>query len=144
MNVVKRGLFVFVVGLVFLVGCVPMGQPFSPIRDISTEQAVIYLYRPYNMVGGGKLYTVLVDGQTVGKLVNGAYLPLLVARRTHKVELKQDSVLIRGDQYEVTVTPASSKVLYLRFGSMWAAGQAQLMEVDGATAMPELEKCKKY
>lgn len=144
MGGVRKGLVVFIVVLVVLAGCVPTGQTFSPIKDLSTDQAAIYLYRPYNMVGGGKMYTAFVDDEVVGKLVNGAYLPLLVSPGTHKVVVKQDSMLIKGEDYEATVKVVASEISYLRFGGMWTAGQAQLIDVDEVTAMPELEKCKKY
>ena len=145
MYLIKRGLLV---GLLFLgvtlSGCVPTGESFSPVKDLTNDKAAIYLYRPYNLVGGGRMYTVFVDNQQVGKLVNGAYRDLLVSPGTHKVELKQDSLLIKGYEFEITVKTAASKISYLRFGSAWAGGKAGLTQVDSAVAKPELEKCKKY
>ena len=90
------------------------------------------------------MYSVFVDNQEMGKLVNGAYQALLVSPGTHKLELKQDSLLIKGYEFEITVKTAASKTSYLRFGSEWAGGKAGLKEVDSAVAKPELAKCKKY
>ena len=145
MGLKKRGLVIFLLSLmVALSGCVPTGQTFSPIKDMSNNKAAIYLYRPYNMVGGGRLYTALVDNKEVGKLVNGAYLPLMVSPGTHKVELKQDSLLIKGYEYEITVQSVATKTVHLRFGGKWVGGQAGLTKVEKSIALPELEKCKKY
>ncbi len=145
MDLIKSGLVVFLLSVIVLLsGCVPTGQTFSPMKDVSSDNAAIYLYRPYNMVGGGRLYTVLVDNKEMGKLVNGAYLPLLLSPGKHKVELKQDSLIIKGYEYEITVQSVVSGISYLRFGSGWAGGKAGLTKVEKSSAMPELEKCKKY
>ena len=145
MGLAKKVLVVFLFFLMAsLSGCVPTGQVFSPIKDMSNNEAAIYLYRPYNMVGGGRLYTVLVDNKEMGKLVNGAYLPLVVSPGSHNVELKQDSLLIKGYEYPATVQSVAAKTVYLRFGGKWAGGKAGLTEVEKSAAMPELGKCKKY
>jgi len=145
MGLIKRALAVFLLSLMVLVsGCIPTGQTFSPVTDISANNATIYVYRPYNMVGGANLYTVLVDNKEMGKLVNGAYLPVVVSPGTHKVELKQDTLLIKGYEHEITLQSLAVNPSYLRFGSKWAGGKAGLVKVEESMALPELEKCKKY
>ena len=145
MHLLKNGLIVALLLLgTVLAGCIPTGQPFAQIKDMTNDQAVIYLYRPYNMVGGAKLYTILVDQQEMGKLSNGAYEPFVVAPGTHTVELKEDALLRKGYEFEVTVQSVANGAGYLRFGSEWAAGKADLKTVDAAIATPELVKCKNY
>lgn len=145
MRLTKNGLIVaFLLLGVLLSGCIPTGQPFAPIKDMTSNQAVIYLYRPYNMVGGARMYTIWVDQKKMGKLSNGAYEPFVVAPGSHTVELKEDVILGRGAQFNVTVQSAANGASYLRFGSEWAGGKADLKSVDAATATPELEKSKNY
>ncbi len=145
MRLSKNGLIVvFLLIGVFLSGCIPIGQPFAPINKTTNNKAVIYLYRPFNMVGGSRMYTILVDHQEMGKLPNGAYEPFVVAPGAHTVELKEDVMLRKGYEFEVTMQSAANGANYLRFGSDWAGGKAKLKKVDASIATPELQKCKNY
>ncbi len=132
-------------GVLLGAGCASLtGQPFSPVADLPQDGGVIYVYRPYNIVGGAKMYTILLDGVEVGKLVNGSYHALLVPAGPHRVDVKEDVLLIQGAAFDATVHLAGSEARYLRFGSSWAGGQAKLIPVEETTAMPELKECKKY
>lgn len=145
MRLPKNGLIVILLLMgLFISGCIPTGQPFSPVKEMASSDAVIYIYRPFNMVGGARMYTIWVDRQEMGKLTNGAYEPFVVSPGTHKVELKEDVLLGRGDEFEITVESVANSANYLRFGSDWAAGKAKLKSVDDSVAIPELEKCKNY
>lgn len=145
MRIIKNGLIVVLLLMgVLLSGCIPTGQSFAPVSDMANNKAVIYLYRPFNMVGGARMYTVWVDHQEMGKLSNGAYEPFLVDPGDHTIELKEDVMLRKGYEFEVTVQSVVNKTRYLRFGSDWAGGKAKLKNVDASIATPELEKCKKY
>lgn len=145
MHLLKNGLVVALLLLVTVFsGCIPTGQPFAPIKEMTNDQAVIYLYRPFNMVGGARMYTIWVDQQEMGKLSNGAYEPFVVVPGTHTVELKEDAMLRKGYEFEVTVQSVANGTSYLRFGSEWAGGKADLKTVDASIATPDLEKCKNY
>lgn len=131
--------------MLFSVSCVSMqSKPFSPATDLNGSEGVIYLYRPYNIIGGGKMYTILLDGKEVGKLVNGSYHALQVGPGEHKVKLKEDVFLIKGREYDAALQMTAGSTKYLRFGGSWGAGQAKLVPVEESNAMPELQECKKY
>jgi len=127
-----------------LSGCVPTGQGFSPLNNLSSNDSAVYVYRPYNMIGGGKLYSIFIDSQEVGKLVNGAYQPFMLPAGLHHIELKQDAFLIKGATFNINTKLAAGRSYYLRFGVQWVGSKAQFMPVDKVTAQPELVKCKKY
>jgi len=80
----------------------------------------------------------------MGKLSNGAYEPFVVAPGTHTVKLEEDAMLRKGYEFEATVQSVSNEASYLRFGSEWAGGKADLKIAEASIATSELEKCKKY
>ena len=131
--------------ILFAAGCASIqGQPFAQATDLSGSEGVIYIYRPYNIIGGAKMYTILLDGKEVGKLVNGSYHALRVASGEHKVKLKEDVFLIRGHEYDASLQITAGSAKYLRFGGTWGGGVPKLIPVEESNAMPELQKCKKY
>ncbi len=55
------------------------GQPFSRIEKMEKDKGLVYIYRPFLIVGGGIFYDVKsTDGKVVVDLVNGSYKPIFI------------------------------------------------------------------
>lgn len=65
----------FLATLIFTCNAV-LSQKFSPIKEIPDGKALVYIYRPKNMVGGALHYTVNANDEKVSEyhLRNKSYL----------------------------------------------------------------------
>lgn len=73
---------------VLLSSCASSGPQFSAVSAIPDGKAVIYVYRPWRIVGSaGVDWPIAVDGRRIGDLANGEYVSVLVSPGLHTVDL---------------------------------------------------------
>ncbi len=66
-------------GLVgFLTGCTASGPPFSPAATLDANKAVVYIYRPFDIIGSARSPHVYIDEVKYGSLKNNGYLVYFV------------------------------------------------------------------
>src|SRR5690349_18043740 len=63
------------------------GPAFPGIPAASSGRADVYLYRRHSYAALLQPFTVLVDGQPVGKLFNASYLKLSLPPGAHRLEV---------------------------------------------------------
>ena len=77
----------------FLFGCgTTQSQiPFSEETPRNDHDVIIYVYRLSSIVGAAAPWNVRIDGENVGVLNQGAYMPLHIAPGTHTLKVGESS-----------------------------------------------------
>ena len=72
-------------------GCVMSSVPFQALQ-IQSDEAVVYLYRPESVISRGIHFSaILNDKETVGPLINNAYIPIHAKPGLLKIILQKNS-----------------------------------------------------
>ncbi len=80
-----------VLAAVTLQGCVMSSAPFQAQQALSDE-ALVYLYRPESIISRGIHFSaILNDKESIGPLINNAYIPIHAKPGNLKVVLQQNS-----------------------------------------------------
>jgi hypothetical protein len=74
----KAVILVLAGSFVFMTGCTANGPAFSPVENPDANKAVVYIYRPFNIVGAGETPDVYIDEVKYGPLKNNGYLVYFV------------------------------------------------------------------
>jgi hypothetical protein len=143
-------LCISVLALVVLSGCAsPPRSPFTPYHGKSDE-AVIYVYRPWRLAQAGGFPMISLDGREIGILRNGSYLAFTVPPGTYKVQplssawtwpARNDPVRIdarAGQQYFVQMVAGASG--FAAGGYVMTEHSVSFREVAGSVAWQELPK----
>jgi len=72
----------------FIAGCTAGGPAFSPVENPDINKALVYIYRPFNIVGFGVAPCVYIDEVKQGELKNNGYLVYPVDPGTRIIETK--------------------------------------------------------
>lgn len=76
---------------VTLQGCVMSSVPFQT-EQTRPEEALVYLYRPESFISRGIHFSaILNDKESIGPLINNAYIPIHVKPGNLKVVLQKNS-----------------------------------------------------
>ena len=121
-----------------LVACAS-GAPFQPIPAQPPEKAVIYVYRPANLIGAGVVYTVMAGGRPLVKLEPGGYIALVEDARAMEFTAKTEA------ETSITLDLAAGETYYLKggVGPGFVVGRPKLTLVDDTVGASEIQKCKK-
>ena len=139
-----------------LSGCAASGPTFVASPS-SSNQSIIYLFRPAKFANGGSSPDVVLDGKKVGSLKNGGYIPLSVSPGPHTLEIPFNawnwdvrcaSVTLQvggGTSHYVAMdTDASLSVVAASKTPMtYVSRQCQLIELPAAQALPLIEQTRK-
>lgn len=119
-------------------GCASLGKPFEPVASASSDQSVIYIYRPSSFVGGGVSYTIYSGNKAITKLYNGGYYPYVA--KLGEVELWAET----ESKSSVTVDLKAGETKYVKgtVGVGFFVGRPNLSVVDPAVALSEIKECK--
>ncbi len=72
--VIKITKYIFLSLVLFIIGCTAGGPAFSSVENPDTDKSLIYLYRPFNIVGCGMAPYVYIDEVKHDSLKNNGYL----------------------------------------------------------------------
>ena len=148
MNATKRSIVIAIVLL--LSGCATAkGPDFEGWKSPKAGRGVVYLYRPWSMVGGILTTRVQVDGKQKPDLKNGGYQIHELPPGVHTIAAAMGSVPITTDTTKVDVSVEAGSVLYVRFearkrhvggGSVVRVNELSL--VNKVTAQREIPETK--
>ncbi len=84
-------LFSLILATVLLQGCIMSSVPFQA-QQAHSDEALVYLYRPESLISRGIYFSaILNDKESIGPLINNAYIPIHVKPGDLKVVLQQNS-----------------------------------------------------
>ncbi len=84
----KAVILILTGSFVFMTGCATNGQAFSPVENPDVNKAVVYIYRPFNVVACCLNPHVYIDEVKYGPLKNNAYLVYFVKPGKCMIELR--------------------------------------------------------
>jgi hypothetical protein len=77
--------------LVFGAGCATTTtQLFTPMTDISKDEAAVYVYRQKNFFGSAVQFKVNIDGKQISSLPGGRYIAYVAAKGPLEVAAKTE------------------------------------------------------
>jgi hypothetical protein len=122
-------------------GCFGASGPYFTPIETQTETALIYIYRPWMLVGSGFSYTILANDRPVVDLKNGGYYPFRTTPA--KISFRTDpGEPGRTITIEATAGQSYFIELYIKeTPSGWGAYPV-LRYVDQPTAMTEIGDCR--
>jgi hypothetical protein len=120
----------FLSGL-FLFGCaptVPQGALFKPLAAPDAQDTLVYVYRQDSLRGVGAVDLEL-DGENLGRLMNGEYLAFLLHPGHHEMRARMKWLqIIPRSWNELAFKSVPGQTLYIR---VWGAYER------GATPIPK-------
>lgn len=135
-----RKLFLFcclVVATVTLQGCVMSSVPFQALQ-VQSDEALVYLYRPESMISRGHHFSaILNDTETVGPLINNAYIPIHAKPGHLKVVLQKNGFPKATLDTTVYDNIAAGKIYYLK-AQPAIFGAYKLVKMDDAVGRTEV------
>jgi hypothetical protein len=92
-------------------GCIASGPAFRPSDELKTDsKALVYIYRPGNLIGCGIAPTVYVDEIKLGNIKNDGYLVCSVDPGKRVVELVN-----WGDPSTIYIDTVAGNEYYVRY-----------------------------
>lgn len=76
-----------------LVACNATGPKFTQLEALDTNQAKVYIYRPWAMLDGAAAPTIQVDGTDQFDLSNGGYEVITLSPGIHKLTVKKGAFM---------------------------------------------------
>lgn len=70
-------------------GCTAGGPAFSPTEVVNADKALIYIYRPFNVIGCGLAPCVYIDEVKYAPLKNKGYLVCFIEPGKRMIELRE-------------------------------------------------------
>lgn len=124
-----------------LTGCTTLGgTPFRPV-EISSEKALIYVYRPRVIVGGAVSYPIYINNQKVTTLPHTGYY-------AHLVEPGEVFITAKTLENEahVKLDAVAGEVYYIKGGTATGhfSGRATLSQVHPTQGAAEIKDCAYY
>jgi len=133
--------------LLLLAACAAQVVPIMSVSDdqaakrseAPVDRAVVYVFRAQEFCGQKTLYSVIVDGRTVGWNGSGTYYKLTLLPGIH--ELKHFGLVTAGviggarltSPHSLALTVEAGKVYYVRQETCFSGGLAEVIPVEGAT-----------
>jgi hypothetical protein len=124
-------------GLLMMIGCAASGADFRPTETLANDKALVYIYRPDSMLGGGKAirYDVTTKEGHIVEMIRGGYFPYEAT--------PGETTFWAWTESKVSVTNdlAAGKTYYLKCGLGWGVfiGRPTLEFVDEEQGMKELK-----
>ena len=102
-----------------LLGCNATGPKFTELESLDTNQAKVYVYRPWAMLDGAAAPTVQVDGTDRFDLNNGGYEIITLSPGTHKLTVKKGAFMSnwRADEMNIEYKFEPNKNYFVRLSA---------------------------
>ncbi|PCK32141.1 DUF2846 domain-containing protein [Pseudoalteromonas piscicida] len=139
-----------------LLACNATGPKFTQLERLDTNQAKVYIYRPWAMLDGAAAPTVQVDGVDRFDLSNGGYEIITLSPGSHKLTVKKGAFLSnwRADEMNIEYNFEANKNYFVRlsaelqgagvYGSVISIsgsyGFALIKESDAINELKEVKK----
>ncbi|WP_111979540.1 DUF2846 domain-containing protein [Algibacillus agarilyticus] len=103
----------------FLLGCNATGPKFTELESLDTNQAKVYVYRPWAMLDGAAAPTVQVDGSDRFDLSNGGYEIITLTPGIHKLTVKKGAFMSnwRADEMNIEYKFEANKNYFVRLSA---------------------------
>ncbi|MCD6526609.1 MAG: hypothetical protein J7K75_06440 [Desulfuromonas sp.] len=138
---IKRSIVLlsFIVATMVLQGCVMTSTPFQEAQ-IQSDKALIYVYRPESIISRGIHFSVVVnETQTIGPLINNAYIPVFVKPGSAQLVLQKNS-FPKATLDDVVFDNLKAGATYYIKANPAMFGAYKLIKMDDATGRAELSK----
>lgn len=121
-----KKIIVFIATVFLLVSCNATGPKFTQLENVSTNQAKIYVYRPWAMLDGAAAPTVQIDGKDRFDLSNGGYEIITLSPGIHKLTVKEGKFMSnwRAEEMSIEYKFEANKNYFVRLS-------ADLQDIDG-------------
>lgn len=124
--------------LFLLVSCAASGPVFQPIRDMPPDKGVLYLYRPTSFIGAALDFYIKVDGEPVGAVGNGSYLPLTLNPGLHVISLSGVSGYILFAPLDINIDAGGSHYVQVVSTMKYGVITAEFQGMDEQAARGEI------
>lgn len=148
-----RMVLVLMMAAAALSGCSATGPKYKPMANASSDESVLYVFRPKTVYMSALSAIIFVDGQRVAKLRNNGYVALPVKAGRHVIRHEWDSGLLGDSRSEnrpielgVMMLPEGQH--FVRIGAVANLGYFEteylweLRELSPEQAQAELNQCK--
>ena len=131
---------IIIIAIIGLVGCT-RGHEFNVDEMVAApDAAIVYFYRLSAYKGMFQSFSVIVDGNEIGTLDNGAYFKHIISPGDYKIH-SDTSALVAIDRIS-TFTFEAGKTYFLRCFidlGMWVSS-IRFVIVHEEEALPEIQK----
>jgi len=129
---------IVVVGLSLLSGCATLGPAYKPESGSAADKATIYVYRDFNVFGGGATYMVSGNGVPIASLPAGGYFVYHAPPGEVQLSAKSEATT------SVTVEAKAGEVYYVKgtIGVGILVGRPHLLMVTNEVGAKEIASCK--
>ena len=102
-----------------LLGCNATGSKFTQLESLDTNNAKVYVYRPWAMLDGAAAPTVQVDGKDRFDLSNGGYEVITLYPGTHTLTIKKGAFMSnwRADEMNIEYKFEANKNYFVRLSA---------------------------
>ncbi len=102
-----------------LLGCNATGPKFTQLESLDTNNAKVYVYRPWAMLDGAAAPTVQVDGKDRFDLSNGGYEVITLYPGTHTLTIKKGAFMSnwRADEMNIEYKFEANKNYFVRLSA---------------------------
>ncbi|MBD1390659.1 DUF2846 domain-containing protein [Neiella sp. HB171785] len=139
------------VAVIFLSGCAS-GPQFSEVPP-SKDYAVLYVYRPYQFVGGGIQPVLRINGLKISKVLDGGYTAVKLEPGKHNLKLHSAAALAPESSqpfYSINLKVKAKQELYFRwvnnlegiYGGVYADISNEYGFVEKSQAADEIKETK--
>ena len=108
---------------VLLIGCASRGPAFEAAAPPSSEQALVYVYRPYTSfhIGNPDIPILYLDEQKMGRIAINGYLAIYVDVGAHSIDVKASVLgLPTYSLGQVRFDAAPGQTYYVRYTEQFA------------------------
>lgn len=98
-----------------LAGCAATGAPFALEKNISSNKAVIYIYRPEIAINCCVSPNIFINNENIGQLKNGGYLSTVVVPGSITAEAINKNVGFKS--LKLTIDAKPDQTYYLRWSA---------------------------
>jgi hypothetical protein len=123
--------------LLLCVGCATSGPPFEAVREVPPGKALVYIYRPSGLIGGGVRYHVAARGERIVFLKPGGYFPYIA----EPGEIEFWAQTEAKDSITTDLEPGETYYLKGTVGVGMLVGRPRFEFVDESRGWKEIREC---
>jgi hypothetical protein len=141
-NIMRKVALILICSFAFIAGCTANGPVFSRVEITDDNKAVVYLYRPFSVVGCGQTPWIYIDDIKQGQMKNNGYIVYFVEPGKRMIE-------VRDQMWDKSLTLypdlEGGKEYYIRFfyESKIGSIETSLAVIPPEYALQEINRTKK-
>ena len=137
----KKMVFMFVATALLVAGCMGIQEiAYTRPDTLPTDKAVVYFYRPFNILNSAKSFNVVVNGEKTDTLYNKGFFPVEVAPGDADIELKD--VMIPYSVYgSLNLHLKPGQVYFVKYGPDNAIDKFKFRMMDPTVGEAEIKGC---